>query len=104
MEPPKKKRKLLIVDIGEDGKPIATMSTPPQRLEGIGTVHKELQQYILKLSEHYKFEEEIDGEIWKKVDKVLEATTQEEANAFIKAASEHAIAFFQGAGASSPGR
>lgn len=99
--PPKKKRKLLIVDCDENGKPIVD---PPKRLEGIGNVHKDLQQYILKLSEHYKFEGEIDGDIWKKVDQVLAATTQEEANAFIKAASDHALAFFQGAGAGSPGQ
>lgn len=101
-EPPKKRRKLYIVDIGPDGKPISAQ--PVQKLEGIGNVHKELQQYILKLSEHYKFDGEIDGEVWKKVDKVLVASTQEEANAFIKAASEHAVAFFQGVGAGSPSR
>lgn len=99
--PPKKKRKLLIIDIGEDGKPIASYT--PKPLEGIGNTHKELQQYVLKLAEHYKYDGEIDVKIWAQVDKVLDAKTPEEANAAIKSASEYAAAFFQGATTGRPG-
>lgn len=103
-QPPKKKRKLLIVDIGEDGLPIATSSLPPQRLPGIEDTHQKLQQYVKDLMTHFQFQGEVDPNIWKRVDQILTAQTQEEANALISAASQHALAFFQGAAGGSPGR
>jgi len=103
-QPPKKKRKLLIVDIGEDGKPIVDPSVPQQRLAGIESTHQQLQKYVQDLAIHFQFQGQVDQEVWKKVDLVLTAQTQEEANALINAASQHALAFFQGAAGGSPGR
>jgi hypothetical protein len=94
-QPPKKKRKLLIIDIGEDGKPIPF-------LEGIGTTHQQLKKYVTDLAAHFQYQGEIHPTIWKMVDDVLLSRTQEEANERINAASQHALAFFQGAGG--PGR
>lgn len=91
---PKKKRKLVIIDV-VDGVPVAEHKP---RLEGIELVHLQLEQYITNLAAYYHFQGTWDPEIRVKVRKVLDATSQEEANALIKEASDRALAFFQTVG------
>lgn len=105
-EPPKKKRKLLIVDVVE-GETVPVVPPPSTKdtgptfspsafvgLEGIGPVHAKLQQYILKLAEYYRYSGDIDDRVWIKADKCLSATTPEEANTAIAEAAKSAQVYF----------
>lgn len=96
---PKKKRKLYIVDIGPDGRPVDAQELPPfGRLPGIEQARENLLSYVKQLSDYYKVSVPIPETIHTEVDKVLDAKSPEEANALIQTASDTALRFFQNGG------
>lgn len=100
-EPVKKKRRLLIVDVTEDGQPLnqpPAQPVAPQPVVTIttpGHIHTRVQHAVLKLCKEARFDEEkIDAHVWNKVDEVLKAATNEEAEQRAKKALDVATIYF----------
>lgn len=99
-EQPKKRRKLLIVDVDENGAELpeglvttyAIPTAPEVRpVVTVGTIHTQMQKEILSLYKEARIDEEkIETRIWNKVDEILKATTLEEATAAAKVARNSA--------------
>jgi hypothetical protein len=77
-----RKRRLLIVDV-VDNTPTYTQEEPPKRVLTKGELHAKAQSELLEAAQRYKYpiglSEEFEKPIWKRVDKILRALTQEEA-------------------------
>lgn len=99
LEEPKKKRRLLIVDVSDDS-PTPTVVAPPvvapvPVVIGPGHIHGQMQLKVLALCREAEFnEEEIEARIWNKVDEILKTTTVEEAEAAAKRAYDSASLYF----------
>jgi len=104
VEEPKKKRRLLIIDVdennvplGEGVRPVQYAALPPEKPVTItpGYLHGQAQQEVLKMCREARFnEEKIEDRIWIKLDEVLKATTVEEAQIAVKRALDSASMYF----------
>ena len=107
MDEPKKRRRLLIVDVDENNVPIppGTVSqavAPPVPIIprtpivlGPGHVQGKTQQEVLRLCRQARFDEEkIEARIWHRVDEILKAKTYAEAQAYAKNAIDAASIYF----------
>lgn len=79
-----KKRRLLIVDVvSENPQEGQQVEEPPKRALTKGELHAKAQTELLEAAQRYKYpiglSEEFEKPIWKRVDKILKALTQEEA-------------------------
>lgn len=98
MDEPKKRRRMLIIDVTDDGQaPVAPAPIIPRTpvVFGPGHVHGRTQQEVMRLCKEARYDEEkIEGRIWNRVDEILKATSIDEAEVFAKKAMEVASIFF----------
>jgi len=98
VDEPKKRRRLLIIDVEEDGQtPVAYAPTIPRTpvVFGPGHVHGRTQQEVMRLCREARYDEEkIEARLWNRVDEILKAKSIEEAEVFAKKAMEVASVFF----------
>lgn len=98
-EPPKKKRRMLIIDVdGETATPApqapsAPVAPPPEMTPG--RVHGRVQQEILRLAKEAHMEpEKIEDRIWVRIDDIIKAKTVEEAEELAKKVLASASVYF----------
>ncbi len=88
-----RRRRMLIVDVAAPS-PVEQIQEPPQPLTK-QQLHMRVQKDIVDAAGRYGYEigrsDEFEGPIWKKVDLILKATSQTEAEALAAAAEEFGI-------------
>jgi hypothetical protein len=110
VDEPKKKRRLLIIDVDENNVPVSSVSSdtvkqvavpvaPPVPrtpvVLGPGHVQGRTQQEVLRLCREARFDEEkIEARIWHRVDDILKAKTYDEAQEYAKKAMDAASIYF----------
>lgn len=97
-DPPKRKRKLIIVDVPGDGiqpmsvpAPVPVVSAAPLVIvAGPGPVHARVQQEVLAMARKARFDEDkIEAGTWARVDSILDAPTREKAEEVAKVVLGH---------------
>jgi len=99
VDEPKKKRRLLIIDVESDGTVGPVVAIPPTAATPAiitpGYIHGQAQKEILRLCKAARFDEEkIEDRIWIKLDEVLKSKTIDEAHAASKKALDSAHLYF----------
>jgi len=98
MEEPKKKRRLLIIDVESDTPYVPAAAKPPPPEPVVltpGVIHGNAQKEVLRMCKEARFnEEKIEDRIWIRLDEVLKAKTVAEAHVLVEKALESAQLYF----------